>query len=361
MSFELQIAHSVDEIGQANWDRLSAGRPFASFRWYSFGEQVLASQKAIYVIVHHGGQPIARGTFWLSRNEPLEVHPAALRYAMSRFISRRPLLLCRSPLSSSSGLTLPDSSLRQAALAQIIEAARQQAQKHRASFTLYDYLTSREINSVSWPADFNYVQINEPGTCLAIHWPDFDSYYRQALTRSARKSYRTNLKRAMVQGSVIHRYSVVTDIDRAMHLISNVYQRYNTPMEPWMKRILHFAHHINATWLTAEIDSQIVGCELMLGDGESSYLSALGLDYNFRYIYFQLFYEDIRQAINGGLRELRAGSTVFEVKQRMGFQQMDNGHVLFTASSKSLNRLFGRLAPWFNQHGPARQELAWPA
>jgi predicted N-acyltransferase len=150
----------------------------------------------------------------------------------------------------------------------------------------------------------------------------------------------------------------VLDIERAMQLIDNVYRRHNTPVEPWMKRTLLLAHRINATWLTTEIDGQIVGCELLLGDGKTSYLSALGLDYNYRYIYFQLFYEDIRQAIHAGVRQLRAGSTALEVKQRMGFQQLDNAHVLFTATNEWLSKLFGRLAPWFSQHGRVRQPLA---
>ena len=30
--FEVQIAHSVEEIGQAAWDHPGGGRPFASYR-----------------------------------------------------------------------------------------------------------------------------------------------------------------------------------------------------------------------------------------------------------------------------------------------------------------------------------------
>ena len=42
MEFDVQIVHSVEEIGQEAWDHLAGDRPFASYRWYRFGERVLA-------------------------------------------------------------------------------------------------------------------------------------------------------------------------------------------------------------------------------------------------------------------------------------------------------------------------------
>jgi hypothetical protein len=47
MSFDVQVFHSVEELGPEAWDRLGKERPFASYRWYRFGETVLADDKPL--------------------------------------------------------------------------------------------------------------------------------------------------------------------------------------------------------------------------------------------------------------------------------------------------------------------------
>lgn len=343
--FEVQIAHSVAEVDREVWDRLAGDSPFAGYRWYRYGEKVLADDQPIYITLFRQGKAIARATFWVTKYEMLEVEPKFVHSALRTFLRHRPLMMCRSPLSSLSGLILPDSPLRQAALETIVAVAREQARHYKASFLAFDFLAPEAVAAPGWPAGFAAFNFSEPGTRLVIEWPNFESYLRQHLTRSARKSYRKNSKRAAASGSVVKIHETVTDIDRAMALIQNVYDRYNTEPEPWMRRMLAYAHMVDATWVTAEIDGRIVGCELMLGDKDISFLTALGLDYSVRYIYFQLFYEDIAHAIHSGMRELRAGSTAYEVKQRMGFELVHNTHIIFAATNPVLHHLFRRFLP----------------
>src|SRR6266446_147376 len=112
-SFDLQIAHSVTEIDPASWDQLSAGRPFTSHQWYRYGETVLADCEPTYLIAYQQGQPIARATFWRTANEPLPLESVVLRQTIQPLIKRWPLMICRSPLSSLSGLVLPEPPLRE--------------------------------------------------------------------------------------------------------------------------------------------------------------------------------------------------------------------------------------------------------
>jgi predicted N-acyltransferase len=58
-AFDVQVAHSVEEVGQAAWDYLGDGQPFTSFRWYRFAEAALSSDQPIYVVLSRQGEPLA--------------------------------------------------------------------------------------------------------------------------------------------------------------------------------------------------------------------------------------------------------------------------------------------------------------
>ena len=72
-NFISQTYNSVANIGDAAWDALSAGKPFQSAHWYQYGERVMDACTPVYVILSLNGQPVARGTFWLVCEEPLNV------------------------------------------------------------------------------------------------------------------------------------------------------------------------------------------------------------------------------------------------------------------------------------------------
>jgi hypothetical protein len=357
MEFEVQIAHSVAEVGPERWNELAQGRAWASYRWYQYGEKVLAGDVPLYVILSQQGRPVARATFWLTHQRPAEP-AAATDGVMDAIIGRWPLCLCRSPLSESSGLILPPPPLDEAALATIIEVALEQARQHKSSFLIFDYLSSGEVGLASWPGHFALATNDQPGTRLEICWPDWESYLRQRLSRMGRKSYRQNSKDAAATGAVIRRYPAVVDVERAMALLQNVYDHYQTRVEPWKQRALEYATMVEGTWITAEIEGQIVGCELMVADGDSRLLMALGLEYSVPYLYFQLFYEDIRLAIEQGAQLLRAGSTAYEVKERMGFEREDNGYSLVVVNNRPLNHLFHWLGPQLGDVKPLQKVRA---
>ena len=107
MSFDVRVAHSVEEMGQSEWERLGEDQPFTSYRWYRFGETVFARDLPLYVTLYRGSEPFARATFWLKRHESLPTPSRAVRFLVGRVLRHRPLLACRSPLSGTSGLILP--------------------------------------------------------------------------------------------------------------------------------------------------------------------------------------------------------------------------------------------------------------
>jgi predicted N-acyltransferase len=338
MDFDVQIAHSVTEIGQETWDRLSPAQPFTSYRWYRFGETVLTDDIPIYIILSLGGETVARATFWVKRQEPLPVKSKALRHLLEAILRRWPLMICRAPLSSSSGLILPDPPLRDAAMRIIAEVAQELGRQNKASFLLFDYLERRETDWDGWPEIFMPTAVPDPGTYLVIAWPDFESYLKHR-PKSVRKDYRRHRNRAADLGVVVTPHETVTAIDEAMVLIRNVERRYNSPPNPWARPMLENAPLVDAAWLTAEVEGRLVGCGLLLGEGDTRFLRLLGLDYNVRYIYFQLVYAAIRCAIEEGIRILRGGSGGYEMKRRLGFQLERDNYVVFTGRGPLLQRL----------------------
>ncbi len=341
---DVEIFHSVEEVGQETWDHLSAKRPCASYRWYRFGERISTNVKPIYIVLSRKGEPLARATFWLKRQEPLPTSSKIVCYLTEVLLRRWPLLLCRTPWrSGASGLVFPDPPLRDVALTTIVQAAWDQARQHRASFLVFDYLTRSEMKSNSWSETFILTTTPGPGTRLNITRPDFESYLKD-LSKSMWKDYRRHCNRAADLGIQVKRHPTVTSLDEAMVLIRNVERRHQSAPDPWARLVLENAHMLDATWLTAEIEGRLVGCGLLLGDRDSRLVTLLGLDYDVRYAYFQLIYEAIRCAIDEEVRLLRGGSGAYEIKQRLGFQLEHNNYTAFKPNNRILGWVGRRLS-----------------
>ena len=120
MEFKTQIAHSVKEIGSEAWDHLSQGGPFSTYNWYEYGERCMAGSLPVYITLSQDNQAVARATFWLTGDEQIPIASVPVRRLVKAYLRRRPLLICRSPFSSSSGLVLPEPLLRKEALQKIL-------------------------------------------------------------------------------------------------------------------------------------------------------------------------------------------------------------------------------------------------
>jgi predicted N-acyltransferase len=340
--FDVEIAHSIKDIGRDAWDHLSQDRPFASYRWYRFGETVLADNVPFYIILSHHGEPVARGTFWLRSREQLSISSMVVRYLIETLLRHRPLLVCRAPLVDSSGLILPEEqALREAALKIVSRVAQEQAQQFWASFLLFDYLGEEETQYAGWPETFLPTTISDPGTYMAIAWRDFDSYLRH-LSRKGRKHYRQHCRQAAELGIEVTLQPEVTDMDRTIRLTRNVEKKHRSAPYPWTEGLLENADMVDATWITARIGGRLVGSELVMNDAGVYCVKALGLDYSVPFVYFMLGYADIRYAIEQGARILRWGSGASDAKRRLGFQFEDNNYVVFSGSGP----LFQRIGRW---------------
>ena len=316
----------MEAIGADAWDALAARQPFQSYQWYAFGERAMADCLPVYIILSLDGTPAARATFWLVREEPLPV-PSLAQFLLRPLIRRWPLLICRSPLSNSSGLILPELPLRRTALDTILSAAHDEARKYKASFLIFDFLEQEQLHWDDWPSRCTHFQIPGPGTCMEIRWHSFDEYLNQ-LSKNERKHYKRTRKEIERMGLRVNRQVSVSDVETAEALAHNVERRYHNAPNPWLHGMFENLGMVNGTWLTATIGNRLVGSELVLHDGNAQIHAALGLEKDIPYTYLALGYEGIRLAIEKKKRLLRWGSGAYDLKRRLGFELENNNNAL---------------------------------
>jgi predicted N-acyltransferase len=333
MTYDSCVLNCVSEVGQTAWDELSAGRPFTSYRWYAFGERVLNDCKPVYIILSKGGRQISRGTFWLIRNEQVPISSRPVRHLIELFLQRRPLLACRSPLSSSGGLILPEAPLGETALQTIASIAFEKLKLHHGSFLLLDYIDDREkAYFTGWTSGMSTMTMNDPGTRLELKWNDFDDFLLNNKHRM-HQHYRRTSRQAEDIGIQITRRKNVSDIGKALELIQNVEKRHKSITNPLARLMLENINMTDSTWLEAHIGSKLVGCLLLLEDNGAQYAFLPGLAYDNSITYFMLLYEAIKNAFDKGITTLRWGNFAYEIKRRLGFELEHNNNVIYQSNS----------------------------
>src|SRR5688572_1506683 len=139
-SFDVRTFYSISDVDARAWDQLSGQSPFQSYRWFTFGERVMADCLPVYLLIYDNKSLVARAAFWLVRNEPLPKMPAPVRLLIGALLKRWPLLICRSPMANTSGLIMKNGMHNEAILERISKTAIAEASKINASIVLFDFL-----------------------------------------------------------------------------------------------------------------------------------------------------------------------------------------------------------------------------
>jgi len=337
-AFDVKIAHSVAEVGQAEWDALSGDRPFQSYRWYAYGERCMADCPPFYILLTLNNMAVARGTFWLVRDEPLPINPPLRTLAQAVF-RHWPLLICRSPLAGLSGLILPDPPLRDEALNLIAQTVLKELHRLHGSFLIFDYLTPAQTAWPGWPRGFSTMAISDPSTRMAVEWDSFAAYLA-AGNKKDRQHYKRSLRQAEKLGIQVTRHASVADMDAALMLIHNVEKKHDSAPNPWAHGMLENIQMVDGTFLEAHINERLVGCGIVLHDNGAQLATALGLAEDVPYVYFQLVYASLQEAFEKKVRLLRWGSGAYEVKRRLGFEVEENNYIIICGR----NRIFRLVA-----------------
>jgi len=324
----IRIANSISEIDATEWNNLSSDLPFQSHSWYAFGERVMGDCEPIYLLAYLHGKLLGRGCFWVIRNEPLPQYAKRWRFVLKPMLQKWPLLICRSPLSYTSGLVLPeDMVMRKEVIDLFVHTALAQGHQKGCSFLLFDFLSKEENGQ--WPADLWVLEMPGPGTVMYNTWQDFDDYLAHG-NKKDRQHYKRTVREAEKLHITIKRHVHVEVGSKVLALIRNVESQHGAPHNPWTVSMIQNMEMVKGTFLIATIDEKIIGCGLLLEDNNAQMASALGLSGDVPYVYLMLVYEGIKIALEHKLNLLRWGSGAYDVKQRLGFIHEDNSLSAFT-------------------------------
>lgn len=334
--FSVQVSHQLADFDPQDWDTLSAGQPFQSYRWYRYGERVMADCLPTYIVLRLNQRPVARATLWRVENEPLPLPPGKTRDFIQALFRRWPLLVCRSPLSNSSGLVLPESPLRAPALLALANLAREQLRQQAGSFLLFDYLSEAESDLPGWRGDFLPFNVSDPGTILYNRWESFDDYLASG-NKKDRQHYKRALREARQLGIEITQMLTVEKLHDALELIRQVEARHGSPPNPWARAMLEHLAMVDGIFLEAKIKDRLVGCGILFEDEQTQLTAALGLAKDVPFVYFQLLYASLQIALEHRVVALRWGSGAYQVKQQLGFDLELNHFVRVHGRNPLLN------------------------
>lgn len=338
----LKTYSQICDIEAGLWDQLGSAQGFQSYRWYAYAEKVMADCAPRYILAFNNKELVARAAFYLVRSEPLPIEPELIRSITQAVFRRWPLFICRTPLAGLSGLVLGDETVQATALNLIGAAALAEANAQGTSFVFFDFVDETIRSAPGWPPQFRAMMINEPGTFLALEWPDFDSYLA-ALGKEERYHYRRIQRKAQELGITVSRHDRVGAVEEALALIRNVERKHSASPVPWTWAMLENLALADGTWLEARIGQRLVGCGLSLRDNGAQINTALGLAEEVPYVYFALLYESLRVAFEHEVRIARLGSGAYDVKKRLGFQTENNNYVMAASANPWLQKLVDRM------------------
>src|SRR5687768_15956582 len=224
-SFDVRTFYSISDVDALAWDQLSGQSPFQSYRWFMFGERVMADCPPVYLLIYENESLVARASFWLVRNEPLPKMPAPVRSLVGALLRHWPLLICRSPMANTSGLIMKNGLQNETLLDTISTTAISEAGKINASIVLFDFL--HESNTQGWPSNFVTLKMPSPGTILKNRWQSLEDFLADG-NKKDRQHYKRSLREAEKLGIRLTQHKSISDIDGALVLIRKVEHRYSS-------------------------------------------------------------------------------------------------------------------------------------
>ncbi len=286
--------------------------------------------KPTYLLAHLGDELIGRAALWKISSEPLPLSPGIGRTITESTLRRRPLLICRSPLSSATGLILPRDSLHNETLDLLSETALEISRQNHCLALVFDFLGQDECES--WQGEFAAVQLSDPGTILQNRWNSLEAYLADG-DKKDRQHYKRTLREAEKLGIKIEKHNRVPDVHAALKLIRNVERHYHNSPNPWMQSLLENLEMVQGTWLEARQNGNLVGCGALLEDNKTQLTTALGLAEDVPYVYLLLTYASLEDAISKNVTALRWGSGAYEVKKNLGFELEDNNYIVVSSAN----------------------------
>jgi predicted N-acyltransferase len=313
MGYDIVPAADMKCLDDPAWATVLAQKPFCGLEWQQ------TNPAKWYILIQENGRPSGLASFYLTSETGLSMPSGLLRTLTSALLSRRPILLCATPVGSSDGCLFEPKVDLLNALQPVLDMIAKQS---KASFVVFGYCSDALADALAGTLrDFSTVRLDS-GMNLDVQWASFEGYLN-SLSRHGRQNYRNHSNRARELNIRL----VTTDdwreqLPRLRVLVQNVARKYHDSCVEAV-RYLDWCTTLPTSMTSmalAYCGDVLAGYSLRLRDGDHLILASLGLDYAYNQIYFQLFYDAIRYSIDNGIRVIRGGAGAYEFKQRLGFK-----------------------------------------
>ncbi len=346
MGFTVTTANRIDDMDIEVWDQLGAGTPFSSARWSRLAEQIVEDFDARYILLTRDRKPVGRASVAFEKNPGMSISQPLMRAFVTRLLSQYPMVYCHAPpanIAQMSGLILPPGD-EVAALHLIHDTLWQIAAVRPSSYLVMGWLSAHERQFIEQLE--GYTLLPDSNMVLELSAPSFDKFIEK-LSKSARRNFRDNNKFAEEMNLRVERATHYSQhSERLWELINNVDDHHkNVGTTPYHRDAFSTIERDFAgqqTMLLAWAGEKLVGCLLLLHDQGVLRITLIGRDYDYEYVYFQIFYEMVRYAIEHGLQRIYGGTGAEQFKRSLGFQDVPT-YIAMTAQAQLLRWLATRI------------------
>ncbi len=340
---DYQIARSIEEFDEAEWDALAGDEITMTHRWQRVMEASRPGYDARYLLVRNNRAPLAVATV----NAEVQVGgPGWLNRSLGRlaFGVRAPYSLGHCGVALRPEVTLAE------ALPQLEQALTGLCRQEKRLLLTVGNVPASDLST--WQSGgfspTRFVDI------AVLDLPPSYEQYLQALSSKQRSELRRMRRRAADQDVSFSHGPLDGDGEQLYPLLCRVYERHGTPsdampLKPNLFEVLEREMFGDTFVFKGLVAGQLASVFVCPRVNQKLWWWGVGLDYDLArpaYVYFLLLDEMIRWCIEQGVRRIYGGASNEREKQKQGFQLRERWRC-HRATPSLLNRAFGLVLPAF--------------
>jgi len=379
-NIKISSYRNIDQIDQAQWDKLTGGNPLASSGWLQTVELTFNGLlRPLYVRAESNtGHLLGTAVCYVADKGPVvgdfdHMVLGRLKKPMHGIgLSFMPLLIC-CPLYAYGRHILLSSAVESGrerhVIAAILDHIEHEAKSRGLSLAFTNITSDERILMNELEARQYIYAYDLPHSCLDIAWETFDGYLLDLNKRGKhiRKNVKKEMNRLRRKGVEIQS---ITDpaatANRLIELLNLNSQRHNgLPFMFSQDFFIALKDHMGAkaTIYGAFRGQELNGVCIQLNSHKEGHVTFVGVDHHAAgndHSYFNLFfYEPINRAIKLGQRRLYFDRLMYTAKRRRGCRFIDT--CIFYKPHKKNRKLFVKfwfaiLTLWNRRIGPVAEE-----
>jgi Uncharacterized protein conserved in bacteria len=352
----VKIHRSISEIDEGRWDAIVGKEQIFCTHKYieSLEKSGMNENRHYYAVVYDGDQIVAHAPVYYLSTE-LDVFAQGVIRKMIHSVRRKwkDFFILRSleigpPVALGSTMSFKDDIVHAPVLRLLCHGIDELAKELGIKFIIYRDFYDDKAKVCALLEERGYEKIhNLPKAELTIRWKSFDDYlnamrsgYRSQIVKSMEKCAKAGILIEAMRDPSLHSHELKRLYDNVSHQAKELKREHLS--EIYFRDIYKYLGE-KAVILAARKEGRIIGFMLLLFNGKEMISSLIGLDYDYnrKYcIYFNLFYETIRIAIDKGMDKVDMGITTLDPKRDMGSDILP-----LTMYMKHSNPVFNKIIP----------------